>query len=205
MNLSSRTGGPLSDFTLDSLCSGAISLHEKFSNSTPLFDNDKFFKWQISKPSHLRSIIGFDHLFDIVHRAAARYLERLGGELPAGGKAVAWTAVHRNGDYHGPHTHTGELVVAVFYARVPSGSGELLLFDPRGSLPPFGRHQRIAVEAGQLVLFPAWLAHSATPTLLDASEGARVMFAFNLGSEELARQSMRWDELDFTTRWYLKI
>ena len=105
---------------------------------------------------------------------------------------MSWFAVHRNLDYHGLHTHTGDLVVAVFYAKSSPESGSLILKDPRGWIPPFGHTREIKPVAGQLVLFPAWLPHSALPT---TGDDPRVMFAFNYGS---GLQSLDWGSFDWT-------
>jgi uncharacterized protein (TIGR02466 family) len=83
----------------------------------------------------------------------------------------AWANVHDAGGHNAFHNHPGALLSACYYLQVPQGSGPLVLRDPRpgamlspwqGSLRPNnGSEISIAPLAGQLIVFPNWLEHSA--------------------------------------------
>eukprot|EP00929_Paragymnodinium_shiwhaense_P058457 TRINITY_DN29271_c0_g2_i2.p1 TRINITY_DN29271_c0_g2~~TRINITY_DN29271_c0_g2_i2.p1 ORF type:complete len:205 (+),score=2.96 TRINITY_DN29271_c0_g2_i2:734-1348(+) len=138
----------------------------------------------------------YKRLRDIVSTLARRYLVRAGVHQARAANLTHslfnWAAVHRIGEFHGPHTHVGEYVVAVFYARNQAGGGRFRLGDPRGQNPPFGRHDFITPRSGELVIFPSWLSHMATVThetfqgdqqdnITDGMDKLRVIFAFNFG------------------------
>ncbi|KAF4727525.1 hypothetical protein FOZ62_000459, partial [Perkinsus olseni] len=124
----------------------------------------------------------------LIDRLARRYLEHSGGDPQAIARRrfsmSYWTAVHFANEYHSPHTHTGQDCVAVFYAKVARGAnnGKLILMDPRGQVPPFGRTVPIEVYPGQLVMFPSWLNHMVSPTTGSANTSTqrRIMIAFNI-------------------------
>ena len=92
-------------------------------------------------------------------QAVHQYLmASLGAEAAAGVGALklfVWAGVHAECDSHPRHVHPESLVSGVFYIRAPTGSGALVLDDPRGPRPPFHRN-RITMHprAGELVLFP---------------------------------------------------
>lgn len=170
---------PLSSINI--LASSAVSMWNEYITlraSDELYDrNDDFFLWQRQRPSVLLSLPGFAALEALVLERAAAYAGLPVSDL----RVLAWTAVQSShGDYHSPHTHTGEAAVAVFYARMQAESGGLLLLDPRGHVPPFGRQRILQPKVGTLVILPAWLPHSAMPSASSESDG-RVVFAFNIG------------------------
>merc|ERR1712150_62683 len=103
----------------------------------------------------------------------------------------SWCAVNSPGENHNFHTHIGELVVGVFYARTSDVSGKLTFSDPRGHSPPFGKTFDYTPQTGDLIFFPAWLAHTATVTGSQSSRAPgtpeskdrnkhRVVFSFNI-------------------------
>ncbi|KAF4671974.1 hypothetical protein FOL47_001061 [Perkinsus chesapeaki] len=153
--------------------------------------NDDFYHWQMALPVDKRPLEKtpeFAQLVATIDRLVKRYLEHAGGnreEISRKRLSMSyWTAVHFANEYHSPHTHTGQDCVAVFYAKVAEGpgNGKLVLMDPRGQVPPFGRTVSIDVYPGQLVIFPSWLNHMVSPTTgsSDAGSQRRVMIAFNV-------------------------
>jgi hypothetical protein len=93
-------------------------------------------------------------------------------------KIFAWTSLHANGTHHAPHHHVDSVISGVIYVNVPkTGTGDLIFYDPRGSLPPFGKTLHIAPKSGDLVLFPGYLVHSVEPTL--SSNETRISISFN--------------------------
>ncbi|KAF4697566.1 hypothetical protein FOZ60_004438 [Perkinsus olseni] len=131
--------------------------------------NDDFYHWQMALPiteRPLEETAEFHQLLGLIDRLARRYLEHSGGDPQAIARKKAmdiskdvcgfcrfsmsyWTAVHFANEYHSPHTHTGQDCVAVFYAKVARGAnnGKLILMDPRGQVPPFGRTLAMAVPS----------------------------------------------------------
>lgn len=98
-------------------------------------------------------------------------------------KIFSWTSLHTNGSHHAAHHHVDSMVSGVMYIQVPKfGAGDLVFYDPRGALPPFGKTLRIGPKVGDLILFPGFLVHSVEPTI---SEEVRISISFNfLGSWE---------------------
>jgi hypothetical protein len=91
-----------------------------------------------------------------------------------------WTSVHLNGSIHDPHHHKNSAVSGVLYITTPPGSGDIVFYDPRGFLPPFGKTVRLQPSPGTLILFPSWLVHSVQPTL---SSIPRISLSFNLDGD----------------------
>eukprot|EP01036_Dinobryon_divergens_P026653 gene26654-35328_t len=91
-------------------------------------------------------------------------------------KMFLWTSVHFNGSYHSSHHHVKSGISGVFFVSVPPGSGDLEFFDPRGSLPPFGKSLRLTPRPGDLILFPGYLSHAVHPTF---TRSERVSVSFN--------------------------
>eukprot|EP00930_Biecheleria_cincta_P045591 TRINITY_DN31426_c0_g1_i1.p1 TRINITY_DN31426_c0_g1~~TRINITY_DN31426_c0_g1_i1.p1 ORF type:complete len:580 (+),score=76.98 TRINITY_DN31426_c0_g1_i1:163-1902(+) len=112
-----------------------------------------------------------------------------------------WAAVYERGTRHLHHIHQASLVSAVYYARVPSGSGHgcptpIIFSDPRGASPnedyeavnksyrehdfepdgPFHHQFSYFPREGELIIFPSWLVHKV-PAHQDDDE--RVAFPFN--------------------------
>jgi hypothetical protein len=146
----------------------------------------------------LQALPEYQRMRHYIAKFGKRYLDRLGYDTSSGFNIFSWAAVHSDSDYHGPHTHTGELVVGVYYARVTRTSGRLRLFDPRGTVPPFGKTYDFSCLSGQMIFFPSWLQHSALTTKIeDQTDGDnyRVIFAFNIGigGGRGDLKSLEWD------------
>ena len=140
----------------------------------------------------LQALPEYRRLRGYMEKFGLRYLHRLGFTSLTGLDLFSWGAVHSNSDSHGPHTHTGELVVGVYYAKVTGNSGRLRLFDPRGQVPPFGKIYDFNCQSGQMIFFPSWLQHAALPTKDDTNDH-RVIFAFNIGLGGIGElRSLEW-------------
>lgn len=134
----------------------------------------------------------YQKLRKYVDRLTRRYLIR-SGLHPEQARGLNysifnWAAVHRPGEFHGPHTHVGEYVVAVFYAQAGPRAGKLRFGDPRGHSAPFGQNHFYTPRAGELVIFPSWLSHMATVTSfaddeVNPEEPYRMTFSFNIGPD----------------------
>ena len=91
-----------------------------------------------------------------------------------------WANVQGAGVSHRSHVHEHATVSGTYYVAAPRGSGRLLLEDPRGALPPFGKHLAVAPAPGALLLWPAWLAHGVSPNL--NATHPRISLSFNWGT-----------------------
>jgi hypothetical protein len=91
-----------------------------------------------------------------------------------------WANVQGAGVSHRSHVHERATVSGTYYVAVPGGAGRLLLEDPRGALPPFGKHLTVAPAPGALLLWPAWLAHGVSPNL--NATHPRISLSFNWGT-----------------------
>lgn len=117
-------------------------------------------------------------------------------------RADMWANVARSGDAHQYHYHPGSVWSAVAYlddgydgSDEPDLGGELFFLDPR--MPQIrmnsphlvlresdGNEQLVEPflrpSTGQIVVFPAWLAHSVRPF---RGHGTRISVAINLGAD----------------------
>ena len=208
VNITDRHGGPEPELFSERIADEAIRKWIEFSSVENSIKadgkNDAFFRYQrrmydktryrkfsnamdlanapVTWPE-LQALPEYQRMREYIAKFGKRYLERLGYDTSGGFNIFSWAAVHSDSDYHGPHTHTGELVVGVYYARVTRTSGRLRLFDPRGTVPPFGKTYDFSCESGQMIFFPSWLQHAALTTKVEdhADGDYRVIFAFNIG------------------------
>ncbi|HVT51619.1 MAG TPA: TIGR02466 family protein [Dongiaceae bacterium] len=93
----------------------------------------------------------------------------------------SWANVSRDGDFNKPHVHPGVVWSGVFYVDVGDrdperrDNGCIEFMDPRpGNL--HGGKRVVPPEAGQALLFPAWLCHYVNPFF---GRGERISIAFN--------------------------
>lgn len=103
-----------------------------------------------------------------------------------------WASVHSGASNHPSHVHANAVVSAVFYVRVPEGSGPICFMDPRGRIPPFERQVRHTPSDGELLIFPPWLPHAVA----SGGEGddARISISFNLVDPDLEGGRNGWGE-----------
>ena len=86
-------------------------------------------------------------------RAAAAELLQVYGFSPveawqkASHRTVLWASVHTADSIHEPHMTKDSLVGGVYYVRIPPGSGDLVLFDPRGMSPMLSANMSARVRA----------------------------------------------------------
>ncbi len=113
-----------------------------------------------------------------------------------------WANVSPPGALNMSHAHPGVLWAAVYYVDMglpPSSGeagGELFVEDPRFPVPfmrlpgfrlvgidgqPQPVERRLPTEAGDLILFPAWLRHGVRPHL---GTGDRISIAMNIDVKE---------------------
>lgn len=216
VNITEAHFGPEPDSFSERIAEEAVRKWHEFVERSPLSPdllNDAFYKYQhrlfqgprgkkargdVSKPHQnvtwpeLEQLSEYQKLRGYIETFGRRYLHRLGYlDTTTGFDIFSWAAINSHSDFHGPHTHTGELMVGVYYAKVNEGSGRLRLFDPRGQIVPFGKVYDFSCQSGQMILFPSWLQHAALPT---KGSDNRVVFAFNIGiGGKGDYKTMEWD------------
>lgn len=203
VNITSAHGGPEPVSFSDRIAEEAIRKWKDFAKQSDLPPdriNDAFFRYQhrlyenthgrrsnpiLPRDPHvnvtwpeLEQLPEYQRLRRYIEYFGKRYLERVGYSANHEFNIFSWAAIHGHSDFHGAHTHTGELIVGVYYAKIYERSGRLRLFDPRGQIVPFGKKFDFDCQAGQMILFPSWLQHEALPS---RDVDHRVIFAFNIG------------------------
>ncbi len=151
--------------------------------------------WQTDPVLHRHP--AFAELVGLVDRTALGALKFLGLKHPKASISGMWANINPRGGQSSAHTHPNNFLSAVYYLQVPPGEGEIHFVDPRPQaevmLPPtaqdnrFNGNRRIMeVQAGRLVMFPAWLRHSVPPNKGDQE---RVSIAVNLMLDDYAATS----------------
>lgn len=137
-------------------------------------------------------------LLDAARSLATRMTsDRAGKPVKVAWKTIAWANVNRHGHGNEFHTHPGCFWSGTYYVddggidgRAELG-GAFEMQDPRGVAPAMyapllgfavpggqsaGASELIYPKAGQMVLFPSWLAHAVRPY---EGDRARISIAFN--------------------------
>jgi uncharacterized protein (TIGR02466 family) len=121
-------------------------------------------------------------------------------EMGQGGRKFelqSWVNMHDRGGFNFLHLHEGSLLSGGFYLRVPPGSGQFVIRDPRpgvihgyvkGGVPNGHADVHLTPSAGLLVLFPCWMEHYVEP---HESDEPRIMIAFNANAPESERAERR--------------
>ena len=89
---------------------------------------------------------------------------------------------------HRSHTHPNNFLSGVYYVKTPPGGNTIVFHDPKPQTnimapqfaepnPHNSRNAHIDVQAGALILFPAWLPHSVEQ---NTGEGERISISFNI-------------------------
>lgn len=138
-------------------------------------------------------------LADLSTKAAIRLSHMEGGDARTlDWRIKMWANVSPPGALNMSHAHPGVLWAAVYYVDMGEPpaegetGGELFFEDPRFPVPlmrlpgfrmigidgqPQPVEQRLPTQAGDLVIFPAWLRHGVRP---HAGTGDRVSIAMNI-------------------------
>ena len=135
-------------------------------------------------------------LKDCVNKTVVDYLHHLGMNYPISWSLQAWANVNRLGDYHDAHNHPHAYLSGTYYLRVPEQPaagetrkdlrlGAISFYDPRGAVnmsaikddPQIEAEYTVLPEAGEILLWPAFLFHFVHPNL---AEEPRVSVSFNL-------------------------
>lgn len=134
-------------------------------------------------------------LRDCINRTVIDYLKRAGLDYPVNWSLQGWANVNRRGDYHDPHNHPHAYLSGTYYVTVPNPApapgnrpdlrpGAISFYDPRGfaNMTAIRDDRQIEAEfthrpeAGDILLWPAFLMHFVHPNLSDEK---RVSISFN--------------------------
>lgn len=142
-------------------------------------------KLQTEQKLHLRPEMSV--LVEIANGAVTSILEFLKVEHAGFSITGCWANVGAPGSPHKMHSHPNNFLSGVYYVRAPEGGNSISFHDPRPQpaiiAPPRSEmgpanaaKADLKVEAGDLVIFPAWLFHSVP---INRSRENRVSVAFN--------------------------
>lgn len=134
-------------------------------------------------------------LRDCINRTVTDYLKRAGLDYPVNWRLQGWANVNRRGDYHDPHNHPHAYLSGTYYVAVPEPApapdnrpdvrpGAITFYDPRSfaNMTAIRGDRQIEAEfthrpeAGDVLLWPAFLMHFVHPNLSDEK---RVSISFN--------------------------
>ncbi len=135
-------------------------------------------------------------LKDCINITVIDYLRRVGMSYPIEWSLQGWANVNRFGDYHDPHNHPHAYLSGTYYVRVPEARenlrtrkdarpGSISFYDPRGAVnmtairddPQIEAEHTIRPEAGDILLWPAFVQHFVHPNL---AKEPRVSVSFNV-------------------------
>lgn len=107
----------------------------------------------------------------------------------------SWVNVYEAGHFHGPHSHPGALLAAIYAVSIPGDTrapqGSVAFQDPRREAVNHlaalkftgeGADAYCHLHAGDLLIFPGWLTHYVVPHQCSSS---RVTISANIGLEEV--------------------
>ncbi len=145
----------------------------------------------------------FADLVSAALKAAETVLEAFESEQRSMVMTGCWANLGMPKASHIPHHHPNNFLSGVYYPLVPSGGYRNVFHDPRQQTqiiaPRFTTNNKYnsagitaGVQAGSLILFPAWLTHS-----VPANQGAgeRLSIAFNLNFTDFTEtvSPPRWE------------
>ncbi|CAK9049447.1 Hypothetical protein SCF082_LOCUS27409 [Durusdinium trenchii] len=120
------------------------------------------YQWEeLHKAKRLKSLVKSisEHLGAYKKVAEANLqVDRRGGF-----RFIPWVEVYRPGEFQHPHAHTGSPVVGIIALKCGFETQRMIIEDPRGINPPFGRKYQHAFKQGDMILFPSWASHFMDP------------------------------------------
>lgn len=135
-------------------------------------------------------------LRECVNKTVVRYFRHLGMTYDIEWTLQGWPNINRFGDYHDYHNHPHAYLSGTYYVRLPEGMekletrkdvrpGCITFYDPRYGAnmtaikgdPYIEAEYTVRPEAGQILLWPAFINHFVHPNL---SKSLRVSVSFNV-------------------------
>lgn len=181
--LRKRAGAPELDAklaaTVRGLAEGSTSDDAHRAHQGGFYTKGDFFERQ--------DLPGVQEMRQVAAKAVVDYIRQVTGrtDLPSRIQIISWAALTRARDYQTPHVHAGATLSGVYYAVAPPRP------EPQGCidfLTPVDLKEmtflkgdsntycRVVPEAGDLVLFPAYLKHYTHPFF---DEHERIVIVFN--------------------------
>ncbi len=141
--------------------------------------------WQTAHDLH--SYPEFAELVEIFDAATSEALVFLAVEHDGFEITGCWANLSPPGRSHRTHSHANNFLSGVYYVQTAPGADTITFHDPRPQIeqiaPPIGERNaynsnayHVPVRAGQLVMFPSWLAHSVPE---NTSDRLRISVSFN--------------------------
>lgn len=123
---------------------------------------------------------------DFIKEAGSNYLQQLGYEDCPLDPVVFASEMHK-GDSHDRHCHPGALLSGVFYLDCPTGSSDIMFFDPRNfrdvralsrvDTNIFTSDSAIySPEDGLFLIWESWIHHQVS---VNNSDTGRITLVFN--------------------------
>ena len=142
--------------------------------------------WQTEQNLHtFAEFAGLVEIFEAGTREALDFLavEHDGFEITG-----CWANLSPPGRSHRVHSHANNFLSGVYYVQTAPGADTISFHDPRVQIeqiaPRVGERNafnsnacHVPVRAGQLVMFPSWLAHSVPE---NTSDMLRISISFNI-------------------------
>ena len=135
-------------------------------------------------------------LRDCINRATIDYIRATDIDYDLKWSVQGWANVNRFGDYHNLHNHPRAWLSGTYYVKVPTqpenppgrddrNPGAISFFDPRAQAnmlavrgdPQVEAEHRVLPEAGEIMLWPAFLHHLVHTNL---AQETRVSVSFNI-------------------------
>ena len=143
----------------------------------------------LNTSDQLHTLPGFEFFFSIMQGEIIKFAHALGMDYdnyPLRMKDC-WFNVYRSNDGQEPHNHNNSFISGSYYVRIPEGSSGIRFHSPvydNMFVPPQRERNQlnstlveVAVEEGNLVLFPSWLKHSVQPSRF---KNERISISFNV-------------------------
>jgi uncharacterized protein (TIGR02466 family) len=142
--------------------------------------------WQTDP--YIHRLPQFADLTTVIRAAAKGALDFLAVEHQGFEITGCWVNINPKGGLNTRHTHPNNFLSGTYYVQVPAGANRIVFDDPRPQamtmLPRMKKYNKfvgnevgVEVQAGRLVLFPAWLSHGVPA---NPDERERISISFNI-------------------------
>lgn len=142
--------------------------------------------WQTEQ--FLHKLEQFAELMGMFNFATDRILKFLEVDHEGFEITGCWANLNPRGAWHKAHSHGNNYLSGVYYVRAPEGADRITFHDPRIQVEQISPRvlnrnahnsnaHTLKIREGQLLMFPAWLAHSVPE---NSSDELRVSISFNI-------------------------
>lgn len=113
-----------------------------------------------------------------IEQVVQGFVTYVDGERPQKMRTFIWAEVYRHREFHRPVVKTGSYCTGMLWVRFKknqAGSAKLMIEDPRGVNPPYGKTHSILPSEGMLNVWPSWTSHFISPNMVNSTN---VVFGF---------------------------